>query len=81
MAIIKQGGSNPNSGKVTTTMGIREPRAPICEVCGERKTGQLYTINANGQKTCADCSGRVGEGVLKGVCDPENCACGQPNED
>ena len=75
MAVIKQGGSNPYSGKVMTTQGYKEHRAPVCTSCRQRKEGQLYTVNANGQTVCADCSGRYGEGVLKGVCSEDECAC------
>ena len=80
MAIIKQGGSDPYKGKVMTTMGYRAPRPPLCLVCGERKEGQLYTINANGQQVCADCASPKDRVVLTG-CDPENCACGEPCDD
>ena len=55
MAVIKQGGRNPYSGQVMTTMGYRAPRPPLCMVCGERKANQIYTINGNGQQVCADC--------------------------
>lgn len=80
MAIVKQTGPNPNAGKVNTTMGLRAPRAPLCTQCRERKDGQLYTVNPNGQLICADCAGAKGEGVLKGTCDPENCACGRTDD-
>lgn len=80
MAIIKQSGLNPHQGKTMTTAGLREPRAPLCWVCGKRRAGQLYTINPNGQQICADCAGPKAEGVLKGECDPENCACGKVAE-
>ena len=76
MALIRQGGQNPNSGQVNTTMGLRAPRPPLCEKCGERKH-QIYTVNANGQTVCADCAGSMGAGVLNSFCeDPENCNCG-----
>ena len=81
MAIVKQGGTNPNSGSVMTSMGYRQYRPPLCQKCGERKPDQLYTINANGQQVCADCAGRVGEGVLRQTCDPETCACGKAEVD
>ena len=57
MAVIKQGGGNPYAGKVMTTQGYKEHRAPVCTNCRQRKDGQLYTVNANGQIVCADCSG------------------------
>lgn len=63
MAVIRQGGNNPHSGKVNTTMGLYEPRPPLCEKCHERKD-QLYTKNVNGQTVCADCAGSAGRGVL-----------------
>ena len=65
MVVIKQGGSNPYAGQVNTTMGMRDSRAPVCWICHERKTGQLYTFNSNGQLVCADCSGSFGRGVLR----------------
>lgn len=80
MAIVKQGGPS-YSGKVNTSMGLREPRAPICTKCRERKNGMLYTLDANNQLLCADCAGRRADGVLKGHCDPENCACGKSDTD
>lgn len=64
MALVKQGGTDPNGPKVTTSMGLREPRAPICWKCHERKD-QLYTISVNGQPICADCAGSYGKGVLR----------------
>ena len=75
MAIIKQGGGDPYKGKVMTTMGYREPRPPLCLVCGERKDG-LYTVNGYGQQVCPDCAGEKHRVVLTG-CDGENCACGE----
>lgn len=78
MAIIKQGGGDPykRKGQVMTTMGYRAPRAPLCMLCGEHKDG-LYTVNANGQQVCPDCASPHDRAILKGVCDPETCACGQ----
>lgn len=64
MAIKKTGGSNPNAGQVTTTMGMRASRPPLCLRCGLRKEGQLYTINANGQQVCADCAGGSNLAIL-----------------
>ena len=81
MALVKQGGGNPNAGKVVTTMGLREPRPPVCEKCKERKN-QLYTRNANGQIVCADCAGSFGKGVLVATgCEDEDCACGKVCDD
>lgn len=57
MAIIKQGGLNPNAGSVTTSMGLRAPRPPLCWKCRERREGELYGIDPNGQPICATCSG------------------------
>lgn len=79
MAVIKQGGSNPYAGKVMTTMGYKEPRPMLCYVCGQRKDGN-FTVNANGQPMCPDCAGPKNAGALTGTCDPENCACGQPDD-
>lgn len=76
MAVIKQGGSNPYKGKVMTTMGYREARAPLCMACGERKDG-IYTRNGYGQEVCPDCASPNDREVLVGKCDPENCACGE----
>lgn len=81
MAIVKQGGSNPYHGKVMTTMGYRDPRAPLCMQCGEYKNGQLYTVNGYGQAICADCAGPKNAPVLKGHCDPDDCACGRVTGD
>lgn len=75
MAVIRQGGSNPYTGKVMTTQGLKDHRAPVCTNCRQRKEGQLYTVNANGQIVCADCSGSYGIGILKGVCDEDECTC------
>ena len=75
MAVLKQGGSNPYSGQVMTTMGYMKPRPPVCTKCRERKE-QLYTRDANGQLVCADCAGSMGIGVLKGVCVNGDCPCG-----
>jgi len=75
MSVIRQGGSNPYQGKVMTSMGMREARPPLCMKCGERKDG-IYTINGNGQQVCPDCAGPKHREALTGVCDPENCACG-----
>lgn len=75
MAIVKQGGFSPNTGQVTTSMGLREPRPQVCTKCRERKQGQLYTIDPNGGVVCGDCSGSMGEGILRGVCDEAACAC------
>ncbi len=80
MSVVKQGGSNPYGAKVTTSMGLREPRAPLCTKCRERKNGMLYTLDANNQLICADCAGPGALGVLKSDCDPENCACGQEQD-
>ena len=63
MALIKQGGEDPNAGKVMTTMGLREYRPAICPLCRERKPG-TYTVNDNGQVVCGDCSGARGAGIV-----------------
>lgn len=81
MALVKHGGHGASTANVMTTMGLRAPRPPVCTSCRERKVGQLYTTNANGQVVCGDCSGSVGRDVLRGVCDPENCACGDQNDE
>lgn len=75
MAVIRQGGNDPYGGKVMTTQGYKEQRPPVCTNCRQRKVGQLYTTNANGQIVCADCSGSYGEGILRGVCSEGECAC------
>ena len=82
MAIRKEGGSNPYAGKVMTTFGYRESRPPLCMKCGQRRPDQIYTINGNGQVTCADCASPQDQAILKGCCDPGNCACGlvEPDE-
>ncbi len=74
MAIVKNGDTNPYKGKVMTTMGYREARPMLCYVCGLRKEGN-FTVNANGQPACPDCSGEKNRLVLTG-CDAEKCACG-----
>lgn len=74
MAVIKAGGSNPYAGKVMTTQGYKDHRAPVCTSCRQRKEG-LYTMNANGQIICADCAGKKAEGVLTGVCSTDECPC------
>lgn len=64
MGLIRQGGGDPNASKVNTTMGMREPRPPVCWSCGQRKVGQLYTHDPNGSPICGECSGSFGAGVL-----------------
>lgn len=81
MAIRKEGGSNPYRGKVMTTMGYRAPRPPLCMSCGGRKEDQIYTISTNGQVICADCASPKDQGILKGCCNPDTCACGQVEPD
>lgn len=79
MPITKQ---TDGSANVMTTMGYRQNRPPVCTVCRERKVGQLYTTNPNGQVVCADCSGSMGSGVLRQeCCDPNTCACGKTELD
>jgi hypothetical protein len=80
VSIVKQGGTNPYGAKVTTSMGLREPRAPLCTRCRLRKDGELYTLDANNQLICATCAGPKNHKVLKGTCDPENCPCGKERE-
>lgn len=76
MAVIRQGG-NPMSGKVMTSMGLKDIRPPICNKCRERKEGQIYSRDANGNFNCEDCAGNKQKEMLKGSCDPEKCACGR----
>lgn len=64
MAIIRQGGGNPHSGKVMTTMGLKDMDKRLCYQCGEKKPDDLFTVNANGQVVCPQCAGTKGEGVL-----------------
>jgi hypothetical protein len=64
MPLVKQGGENPYSGQVTTTMGMRKSKAPLCVNCRQRKEGELYTLSPNGQELCPDCAGSMGRGVL-----------------
>lgn len=56
MALIRQGGSGSVPGKVNTTMGMRDRRAPVCNTCRERKAGQIYSRTANGEFICYDCA-------------------------
>lgn len=84
MAIKKVGGGNPYAGQVMTTQGYRAPRPPLCLVCGQRKEGQIYTINGNGQQVCADCAGEKHAQVLKACANGagDDCAChDEPEED
>lgn len=67
-------------GNVMTTMGLRASRPPLCMKCGERKDG-LYTFDANGQQVCPDCASVRDRELLKGTCDPDNCACGKATVD
>lgn len=66
MALIKQGGS-PNNGKITTTMGIKDYRAPVCVTCRERKEGQIYSRDPNGQLRCEDCAPSKHKDILSGA--------------
>jgi hypothetical protein len=43
-------------GMVMTTMGLRAARPPVCGSCGERREGQLYTVDLNGREICAECA-------------------------
>ena len=72
MALVKQ--------MVMTSNGPKPARDMLCYKCGERRPG-LFTVNANGQSVCEECSGSLGKGVLSQVCDPETCACGKVDED
>lgn len=55
MAIIKQGGFSPNPNQINTTMGMRANRPPLCWKCRERREGELYGIDPNGQPICETC--------------------------
>lgn len=78
MAVIKQGGGDPykRKGQVMTTMGYREPRAPMCQGCGERKD-DILVQDGNGRFLCSDCASPSDVRVMRGTCDPDSCACGQ----
>lgn len=80
MAVIRQTGSNPYAGKVMTSNGLKDRRPPVCTKCRERREG-LYTLDVNGSLVCGVCSGSMGDGILRGKCDPETCACGAEKVD
>ena len=64
MAISRQGGGDPLGGKLMTTMGPRDPDKRLCYQCGQKKSDDLFTVNANGQAVCPECAGTKGKGVL-----------------
>jgi hypothetical protein len=74
MAVIRQGGRNPNAGRVTTTMGLKDRRGQRCQVCGDFSDKNM-TVNANGQFVCENCM-RPSDRLLVTGCDPDTCACG-----
>jgi hypothetical protein len=49
-----------------TTRGRIPARDMLCFKCGERKPG-MFTVNANGQQVCPDCSGSQGAGVIRDI--------------
>lgn len=75
MAVIKQGGANPNAGLTTTTMGLKQRRGERCRRCGQFSNENM-TISPNGDIICVECASPKERIVLTG-CDPENCSCGQ----
>ena len=46
---------NTQRGAVSTTMGLRKRRPPMCSECGQRKDTVLVG-NANGGYVCSDCA-------------------------
>ena len=42
---------------VNTTMGLRKRKPPVCWTCRERREGEIYGIDPNGNPICATCRG------------------------
>lgn len=76
MAVIRQGGSNPNAGKVMTTRGPRDPDKRLCYGCGQLKADGLFTINGNGKVVCPECAGPKHARALDAVCHRADCEDG-----
>ena len=71
--------TNQNAPSRMTTMGPREGSAPVCAQCHERKEGQIYFRNVNGDFVCEDCTSPRQKSVL-GACGPD-CKCEDPTSD
>jgi len=74
MAVIRQGGSNPNAGKMTTSTGIKE-YSRRCMSCGLIKDDDIFTVNANGKAVCSDCATPANRRAFKTDCDDGVCTC------
>ena len=40
---------------VTTTMGLRKRKPPLCWTCRERRPDEIYGIDVNGNPICETC--------------------------
>jgi len=63
MAVIKQGGSG-FPGAVSTTMGMRARKPPLCGTCRQRRPEEIYEIDANGAPICSTCSNGLSQEVM-----------------
>ena len=64
MAVLHQGGRDPNAGKSLTTRGYKDRAVRQCGECGLDKPDDLFTMNANGKFICPDCAGAKHAKVL-----------------
>lgn len=67
-----------NSGQITTTMGLRESRPPLCHgVPGGHRSSAILVRGPDGNMLCPEHAGSIGRGVVgaKSACE---CADGVP---
>ena len=82
MVIIRQQGIPAReAGQVMTSRGLQAVRPPECNTCRERKAGQIYSRNPNGDFVCEDCASPKDQALLKGTCDPDVCPCGRTDHE
>lgn len=73
MSVKREGGWNPNAGRITTTMGLRENRAPLCEaISGGHRSSAILVKDANGKMVCPDHAGSMVRGVVTSA---PGCKC------
>lgn len=79
MAVIKQGGSNPYAGLMTTSTGMKE-FSRRCMNCGLKKDDDIFTVNANGKAVCSDCASGLNRRVVRADCEDGVCTCREPED-